>query len=63
MKRKELTKTCMMNSNRKNPLDSIAYTKILQRCEGNTIISFINTYEFGENSGIFGRQIGQWFLK
>ena len=34
MNQKELTETFMMISNSKNPLVSIVYTKIFQRCNG-----------------------------
>ena len=34
MNRKEVTKTFMMILNRKNPLVSMVYTYIIQRCEG-----------------------------
>ena len=34
MKRKELTKTFMIISNRKNPLVPMVYTKRTQRCKG-----------------------------
>ena len=34
MKQKELTKTFMMISNKKNTVVSVVYTQILHRCEG-----------------------------
>ena len=39
--RKELTKTFMMTSNCKKSLVSMAYTKIIQRCEGYDLLGYV----------------------